>query len=1254
MRPNQRTLHAEDDPQSQELLAKAGITLMSTDDPQLEEMLAQMGGTISAHETLVTDAREHRIPEDETLRVPRPPARDTWCGATTRDSRKSFPRRTTVGSGISLDRGTLCKEYASSSIKIMMRIMADRGLITESSVDQSALQALDRDTLVHIQHQAQAQLSSLLPYGMLVISKPTLRFHELTQEELESIGLASTPIAIEGHFAAAVFDTTGQMGVYMSTGTEANTFHVSNARGTQLSDDTVGEAFLNAFLAAAQYNALAVLFTKIQSKAETYARKGGRLTEYAAALEAYIVLLQDLTHATVAHDVAFYSVYLGEAYEALVASGGPDARHFAREAARAYKRGIMFCEGRLASKPYLAHAWNCLGLALKRMQEFDMAERAYCWSLSLDRAGVVVRDNLEQLAFARRNEQSDDHDLVMIQEHIRKSQARKPVLEKLCEPLHGLSKSDKLKGKWLPGTILELHSLSRTDLNGQLAECGAWIPAKERYSVRLLGSSSIKWESNEPDDSKALKLANLRLPSAAEEEDTAQLAAFGRSKGHPRRQHRSAGMASQYEAKLGEYLARYPWSARAHSMLGDSSHGRGDYEAMHTHYQRATANGDIDSAPECARGLAFAQAELGQSEEAIRTYETVIDHAPTDVLALVSLSDLLMRRARCSTKGHDETRAISLLIKAIEHAGNSREVETVRAKALHGLIGFTAKHKAKIAEFDLGLDSSDYDLHLALAAAQAYTKHVSRGEQASLAFWTIGKCKERQADELGKGRDLKTTDPSMTGEDRELIRQMYELYVGNDWSVGPGSTSEFHPDSAAAYFERAKKAWPQDKVSNLACVQVQGKADSLTGNSLFFKLTDQFEEHLRQMGVDVRKSRATDVQQAIRKADVCRERGNAAIQSGENAEAVAAYNEAAALLGPFEWNSSAAWAFVLCLSNRAEARLRMEHYRAAADDCADASLLIERRAYAFDPHKVEAISTKLEQREAAASLREKQATAAAQKAARDRQKAERKSAECSVALRAAEVKERAKAVEKARKAEAKAQHDALARADAARRREEAEEEEAQAALRQARAREEAERMAAAHEAEARKEELRRQQEAARREACMARRRMNRDERLARRLQAEQDNLAREAAERQAILEAAAWADRENVEREARRAREAIEAEELELAKSVSLRVGSTPRRARRDIPSAGASADASEGSSSGSATQAVVAAGDDSEEQCAICYDNESYGELIEICEQGHLCHLSCASNWSAKQRSGSLNNGRPQQPTCPCCREPI
>ena len=96
--------------------------------------------------------------------------------------------------------------------------------------------------------------------------------------------------------------------------------------------------------------------------------------EYPKALDAYIVLLMKLPRHTAVQDVAYYSVECGEAFEALES---PDFR----SAFIAYHRGAKFVRDKCLGLRYESFLWNCAGIALKRLGEFDMAERAYLWGL---------------------------------------------------------------------------------------------------------------------------------------------------------------------------------------------------------------------------------------------------------------------------------------------------------------------------------------------------------------------------------------------------------------------------------------------------------------------------------------------------------------------------------------------------------------------------------------------------------------------------------------------------------------------------------------------------------------------------------------------------------------------------------------------------------------------------------------------------------------------------------------------------------
>jgi hypothetical protein len=92
---------------------------------------------------------------------------------------------------------------------------------------------------------------------------------------------------------------------------------------------------------------------------------------------------------------------------------------------------------------------------------------------------------------------------------------------------------------------------------------------------------------------------------------------------------------------------------------------------------------------------------------------------------------------------------------------------------------------------------------------------------------------------------------------------------------------------------------------------------------------------------DVRSARhSSNVDAVIAEAEQLRLRGNAAIQAGLNAEAAKAYTEASNMLAPHP-SHEALWAYSRCLSNRAEALLRLRRGAEAVEDCTAVLDLLE-------------------------------------------------------------------------------------------------------------------------------------------------------------------------------------------------------------------------------------------------------------------------------------------------------------------------
>ena len=407
----------------------------------------------------------------------------------------------------------------------------------------------------------------------------------------------------------------------------------------------------------------------------------------------------------------------------------------------------------------------------------------------------------------------------------------------------------------------------------------------------------------------------------------------------------------------------------------------------------------------------------------------------------------------------------------------------------------------------------------------------------------------------------------------------------------------------------------------------------------------------------IRAARSRGVGDAIVGAEAERLAGNEAIGVGRNRDAVDSYSKAMMLLWPFGTKPTVVWPIVMCLSNRAEAHLRLNDYSAAATDCSTALSLLERYDRDFDEeeygHNAKEIKGKTERRE-------RRAVVAIAKA-RAREEAERAQQARADDARVAEAREAELLASQERNAQARAAADAAAaRARELTQREQAEREvqeerrarEAAAAERQlqqaTRLREEAERQA---------EERRAAEEAAaarraERERVQERRRAERQARAQRReretREAEEQEAAREEAERE-------WRERTIREAEERQAQAAAD-ERLRRETDYLMdlrhremvedqRRGLQEISRRRTEATTASDVNASCGVASSSADS--ISAVDETKRECSICLCGEEEGELYLACGF-HPLHHACAFMWGEKER------GQGRAPTCPECRRDI
>tara|TARA_B110001452_G_scaffold248613_1_gene235512 strand:+ start:156 stop:1472 length:1317 start_codon:yes stop_codon:yes gene_type:complete len=196
------------------------------------------------------------------------------------------------------------------------------------------------------------------------------------------------------------------------------------------------------------------------------------------------------------------------------------------------------------------------------------------------------------------------------------------------------------------GMIVELHSLSRAELNGRIGECGAWDATKERWSVQLLGGS----------DRMAVRPVNLWRAAPAAPEDAEKafqacaegsdlLAAIRQGQGPPAQLFSQAQDLFQVAAELD------PASTNLHQARGDMAHMRRDYHDQVKHSRRAVANGhNLTGADGCNHqnerrmALAAALGNAGDLEGELTQVRKVLGLEPGHVHARLTLGQSLLDR----------------------------------------------------------------------------------------------------------------------------------------------------------------------------------------------------------------------------------------------------------------------------------------------------------------------------------------------------------------------------------------------------------------------------------------------------------------------------------------------------------------------------------------------------------------------------------------------------------------------------------
>jgi len=199
------------------------------------------------------------------------------------------------------------------------------------------------------------------------------------------------------------------------------------------------------------------------------------------------------------------------------------------------------------------------------------------------------------------------------------------------------------------GMIVEMHSLSRTDMNGRLGECCSWDPIKERWGVRVLGGPVGS-------NSLAVRPENLRRAQPASrdvvgkainivDEAFAVLSALREGKGN------AAQAFSQAEELFKKADELDPTLALLHQARGDAAHMRGDFVSQAMHARRAVANGhalrgDDGFNHQNTRRMALASAlgNAGDLEGELEQVRLVLKSEPGNIHARLTLGQSLIDR----------------------------------------------------------------------------------------------------------------------------------------------------------------------------------------------------------------------------------------------------------------------------------------------------------------------------------------------------------------------------------------------------------------------------------------------------------------------------------------------------------------------------------------------------------------------------------------------------------------------------------
>ena len=207
------------------------------------------------------------------------------------------------------------------------------------------------------------------------------------------------------------------------------------------------------------------------------------------------------------------------------------------------------------------------------------------------------------------------------------------------------------------GLLVELHSLSRADLNGQRGFILSWDAAKERWGVQC-GEALLN-----------VRPTNLQAVPPPRDDDAEKAQEKAYEAAGLLGQARATNRAAEKKRLLAEATAALDAAANLdmgfadiHQLRGDMAHMAGDHARMVLHMRRAVANtrGGNEESARARMGLANALGETGDDAGEEEQVRQVLKTFPGHIHARFSLGQCLSRSGRYDEAIHEFMMAVQL------------------------------------------------------------------------------------------------------------------------------------------------------------------------------------------------------------------------------------------------------------------------------------------------------------------------------------------------------------------------------------------------------------------------------------------------------------------------------------------------------------------------------------------------------------------------------------------------------------------